>query len=559
MGVLPVDVISALSDDLHMATGYSYQELKDLPALPPDCSHRLASAMSLAKSFTKKFLPNETSQQDLACLTKFEEVNKASSLWELRLNTSGDEELWGTFKNELYKFFNPGGLPLVDSLDQLFLNGRVGPGSSIGSPNGDFYTKFFASELTSSSPVLIEHYKHNVRRFAEWGNAETIRRLHYSVPRIVQGSRLSFVPKSDTISRSICTEPSLNMYYQLGLCQYLTERLKSYFRIDLSRQPVENAELARIGSLDGSWSTIDLESASDTLSVALCREVLPPDVFSLLMLLRCNSLTYKGTCYSLHMISTMGNGFTFPLQTIIFSAMVRAAYILHQSQDKVCVFGDDIVVRDYAYLRVCRLLELAGCRVNSSKSFHKGPFRESCGADYFLGRNIRGVYMKRFDTLQDSYAVINALNGFSARTGLTLNTVMKCLIRKVDRSLEIPLWENPSSGIRMPFSMVRTRRMSKTTYGVVYSKYSFKARRIRIVEGGMWLKGRYIAYNCSGLLIALLSGMALSSGLPLREEGRWKKERRSCSNWDSFDSTSGILSGVDIKQLETATYFNLFV
>jgi len=139
-----------------------------------------------------------------------------------------------------------------------------------------------------------------------------------------------------------------------------------------------------------------------------------------------------------------------------------------------------------------------------------------------------------------------------------LVAVMKLLIRKVDRSIEIPLWEDPSSGIRVPLSMVKSRRMSKTTYGTIYSKYSFKPRKLRINERGMWLKGRYISYNCSGLLLAFLAGVALSSGLPLRKEGRWKKERRSCSNWDSFDSTTGILSGVDIRQLETATYYNFY-
>jgi len=500
MGILPVDVISALSDDLRKAVGFSFEELKSFPAIPPDSSHRLASAISLAHSFMKKFLPQDSREQDLACLTKLLKVNMASGAWELRLNTGLDEELWGSFKQELYKFFNPGGLPLVGSWDDLFLNGRVGPGSSIGAPNGDFYTKFFGSVLTCTSQGLIDHYQSNVRRFSEWSNAESIRSQHHSSPRIVQSSRLSFVPKSVTISRSICTEPSLNMYYQLGLAQILTGRLRSYFSIDLSSQSVKNAELARLGSVDDSWSTIDLESASDTLSVNLLREVLPRDVFDLLVSLRCKSLSYQGTVHELHMISTMGNGFTFPLQTIIFAAMVKASYISYNQRDPVCVFGDDIAVKSYAYHRLCRLLSLAGCIVNEAKSFHKGPFRESCGADYFLGRNIRGIYMKRFATLQDSYALINALNGFSAKTGLILNSVMNCLIGKVDKSLEIPLWEDPSGGIRMPLSMVRTRRVSETTHGTIYSKYSFKARKLRIRTSGMWLNRRYIPYNPSGCI-----------------------------------------------------------
>lgn len=557
MGSFPFALISALSDDMQREVGLSYDELKAFPAIPPDSDHRLASAISLSRAFTKKFLPKVTLDQDLACWTKLQQVNKAAGAWTLSLNTSLDEVLWGTLKNELYKFFYPGGEPLVDSLDSIFLKGKVGPGASIGAANGDFYTKLFSSTLTCTSQGLVDHYKSNVQRFAEWSNGESIRQLHYSSPRIVPGSRLSFVPKNDSISRSICTEPVLNMYYQLGLGQIIEERLRSYFTIDLSLQPSLNAELARTGSVDGSWSTIDLESASDSISMRFLSEVLPRDVFSYFALLRSRETSYKGTVLTLNMVSTMGNGFTFPLQTAIFAAAVRSVYISLGLKEKAHVFGDDIVVLSTVYNRLIRLLTICGFTVNLTKSFSEGPFRESCGFDYFLGRNIRGVYMKSFGTLQDSYALINALNLFSARTGLVVSSLMSWLLKRVDRSIEIPPWENPSGGIMLPYSMIKSRRVSETTQGTLYTIYEFKARRLRVSQNMRLPNGRTVIYNCSGLLIAFLAGVALSSGLPLRKEGSWKKKLRSCSYWNSFGPDPRVLRGFGWQQWESAVYANV--
>jgi hypothetical protein len=558
MDPYPASLISALSEDLQREVGLSYESLKAYPAIPPDSDHRLASAISLAQSIVKKFLPIDHSEQDKACLSKFLSVNKAAGAWSLRLNTSGDEELWGTFKSVLYDFFTPGGFPLVSNLDQPFLLGRVGPGSAIGARNGDFYTKLFASDLTCSSQGLVVHYLTNIRRFSEWSIAETIRSLDCSEPRIVKSSSLSFVPKNVTISRSICTEPSLNMFYQLGVGHILVKRLKTYFNIDVETQPQMNGLLACAGSKDNLWSTIDLESASDSVSLGLVKEVIPEPILGILLLLRSKHLKYQGNMHELHMVSTMGNGFTFPLQTAIFAAMVKASMISVGQTDRVSVFGDDIVAPSYCVRRLKRLLELSGFTINEAKSFTEGPFRESCGFDYFLGRNIRGVYIKRLQTLQDSYAAINALNGFSARTGIVLSSVMNYLLSKVDRSIEIPLWEDPSSGIRLPIGQIASRRVSRRTFGTIYSKYCFKPRRLQIKVGGMRLKGRFIPYNCAGLLLAALSGMALSSGLPLRDEGRWKKERRSCSYWDSFEAATGFYAGTTLQRLENAIYFNLY-
>ncbi len=556
---IPAPLITALSSDLKQACGFSYEELLSMPGIPPDADYSMAAASSLAHSFAKKIIPREHGRQDEACYAKFLTTNSRSEMWQLCLNTSGDEVLWGTFKRILWDFFHPKGLPIASSLDELFLKGRVGPGAAIGALNGDFYSKLFGSPLTSGSRGLVQHYQSYIQSYLEWSIAESVRAQSHSEVRIVQSSRLSFVAKNATISRSICVEPGLNMFYQLGLGAILTERLDRFFRIDLSRQPDRNGHYALIGSVDDSWSTLDLESASDSVSLALCKEVLPSYMYDMLTFLRSPSVTYKGKTHKLFMMSTMGNGFTFPLQTALFAAMAVASMtICGLPNESPAVFGDDICIPSRAVSTMRRLLSLAGFVVNEAKSFDKGPFRESCGFDYFRGGNVRGVYVKRLHTLQDSYALINALNGFSARTGVVLSGVMNRLVRSVDRAIEIPLWEDPSGGIRLPKSMIKSRRTSKTTYGTIYQTYCFKPRKLQIVENRMFTRKGEILYNSPGLVVAAVSGMLSSSGLPLRDQGRWKKERRSCSYWDSFESASGFFAGATLGQIETAAYLNLF-
>jgi len=570
MGSFPVALISAISDDIHRATGKGLSYFESCPNLCPDFSHLEAAAYSLAQSYKKKFVSSVTAEQDKTALDKFLACNSLCETWEFLPVTSGDEELLGTIKMELWKFFNPKGRPLIDDLNRPFSEGRNGPGAAIGADGGDFYTKLFSSKLTSGSQTLIGNYEANIKSLPSWYDAELIRKEQLGGPDIVDSSRLSFVPKNDKTSRVICIEPVLNMFYQLGIGQIMTRHLRSRFGIDLETQADVNRVLARAGSELAPWVTIDLESASDTISLKMCREFLPKELMLVLELCRSKTCNIKGSTTTMHMISSMGNGFTFPLQTIIFACVVKAVYstlglpFLTGSKVTFGVFGDDIVIYRAAWHRVIRCLALLGFKVNTTKSFSEGPFRESCGRDYFKGRNIRGLYIRRLDNLQDFYAVINACVEFSARSGLYLPKTCAWLRARVDQSIEIPCWEDPSSGIRTPLCMVKTRRFDRSTFGMYYTKYVPKKRSITIGDGYIYAdrKGRRRIYNPSGLLVALLSGQALSSGLPLRlatSEIKWKKKRGSCSYWDSLPPDSTITGGFDWQQYRTAAYINLLM
>jgi hypothetical protein len=560
---------NALNDDLIEQTGKGVDFYKSAPCLLPDFTSDMAAAWSLTQSLGKKFLPKDTSIPDSVAYSKFLANNKAASEWVYKPVTSGDEVLYGTFKDVLYKFFTPQGLPLLSDLDTAFLHGRCGPGSAIEASGEDFYSKMFASRPTYSTSFLREHYLRNVHRFPEWISAETFRSAALGEPLYVECSRLSFVPKTTAISRPICVEPSLNMFYQLGCGAQIEARLRSFFKIDLSLQPELNRRNARIGSMGrykGCLATIDLESASDSISLELCRDALPKEAFHILSLLRTAKCSYKGDTHTFGMMSTMGNGFTFPLQTVIFASAVTAVYSVFGRTARFglkgacAVFGDDIIVHSNMYERVVRFLHFLGFRVNTAKSFSQGPFRESCGCDFFNGVNIRGVYAKKLDNVQDSYSLINAMTWFTARTGIYLVRSVSCVMKWCDATKTVPPTEDPSSGIMVPASLASKRGFGRHTQARAYVCYVSVPATVRIGDGYIntpkGVKKRI--YNPSGLMLGFLSGMALSSGLPRRiAKARWKTKRRYCSYWDSLPPDGVGNHAVDWQRWETASSVNL--
>lgn len=212
--------------------------------------------------------------------------------------------------------------------------------------------------------------------------------------RTVVGSELGFVPKSAKTDRPICTEPLLNSFVQLGLGAVIRSRLRKT-GCNLDDQS-HNGELARIGSISGHLATVDLKSASDTISYMTVLELLPSDWFDLMDKARSRFYTYEGRTYSFEKFSSMGNGFTFELQSLIFLALARATCsFLGIRCTEVSVYGDDIIIPTEAYTMFSQVLEYCGFTVNQTKSFHSGPFRESCGADFFLGQNVRPVAIKK--------------------------------------------------------------------------------------------------------------------------------------------------------------------
>ncbi len=288
--------------------------------------------------------------------------------------------------------------PVPSSLD-----GRFGPGAVFESQGYRYSSQFvLGDKLTiqpsltvNSSPIVGHTVLHTKVNWAQLFHTPfTDLRACY-----VRGNRFTTVPKDATKDRGICIEPGLNVFCQLGVGRVIRRRLKtvgidldgaSSFKseLDLSVNQQLHRRLACEGSLSNGLATIDLSSASDTVSKSLVRLLLPDDWFDLLDSLRSPFTRVSGSrgvqrWVLLEKFSSMGNGFTFELETLLFYVISRVI-----GRTRPAVYGDDIVVPSSVSSDVVAALKWFGFTPNLKKTYLSGPFRESCGGDYFLGFSV---------------------------------------------------------------------------------------------------------------------------------------------------------------------------
>jgi hypothetical protein len=209
----------------------------------------------------------------------------------------------------------------------------------------------------------------------------------------VQDSSVLFtVPKSSHIDRVAAKEPEINMLLQRAAGTFIRNRLKRRANIDLNDQG-RNQWLAR-QALQLGLATIDLSSASDSISRQLVFELLPFDWWSVLDDIRVRSTIVDGRTHTLEMFSSMGNGFTFELESLIFYALTRAVAWASGVKGTVSVYGDDIIAPSKIGPRLARVFQWFGFRVNAKKSNWTGKFRESCGVHYYGRLEVTPFYVR---------------------------------------------------------------------------------------------------------------------------------------------------------------------
>ena len=350
-------------------------------------------------------------------------------------------------------------LAIQQPLEMSFLwsNWRFGPGASNGIKGTHAAEKIW-QDMTCTA--LCEPLVHKLRRLNPYFVANDGRN-GVSGTRQIEGSRLTTVPKNEDTERTIAIEPSGNMCLQLAAGMYLENALR-HIGLDIRNQQPKNKAMAKRGSEDGSVATLDLKSASDMISIDLVRALMPREWFDLLMKLRSPTITVPGNGKAqdggvqvvLHMISTMGNGFTFPLMTLILVALIygyrctRGGPNLFLDWTNTCVFGDDIIIPTHEYDGFVDVLTKAGLVVNHDKSFCEGAFRESCGGDYLNGVDITPFYVKSLAAETDVYVVINQLLEWCVRVNFLPHRTLALLRSFIDGKPHlVPEWLNPDQGI----------------------------------------------------------------------------------------------------------------
>lgn len=279
--------------------------------------------------------------------------------------------------------------------------GRFGPGATYGDRGG----LTTIPDKMQSRPQIT----HGAWAFlVPWGGTLWAKACSMRDESIcfIDGNRFTTVPKDAKNDRGISIEPSLNLFYQLAFGRAMRESLKksTAFRVDLEHAQTIHRQVAREASITGAFATIDLSQASDTICSALVRLALPDRWYEVLNDLRSpitEIVDQDGTSKKVRLekFSSMGNGYTFELETVIFMAVCAAVMrsLGHNPKPGInlYVFGDDIIVPTQVASEVISALRYLGMETNKDKTFITGPFRESCGGDYFLGVDVRPYYQKK--------------------------------------------------------------------------------------------------------------------------------------------------------------------
>lgn len=309
------------------------------------------------------------------------------------------------------------------SLSEIWSKCGFGPGASLGvHGNATNFARKLLSHDWSVSPGAFEYAYGALMSHAQFREVllpdhcgfssgdpsmRPEREAYFGKSKLVNHNKIVFVPKTAKTFRSIAVEPLLNGYVQKGCDEALRLRLKR-IGIDLSDQE-PNRQMAREGSSDDedSFCTIDLSSASDSISIELCRELLPPDWYYFLNSIRSKSFLYKSEIKPFEKFCSMGNGFCFPLETLLFTAACVSVGAGRPGID-FRVYGDDIIVRKQFFEPVVLLLKYMGFSVNTDKTFSEGPFRESCGSDWFNGKDVRPFTLDfALDSVQNVFKFLN--------------------------------------------------------------------------------------------------------------------------------------------------------
>jgi len=377
-------------------TNNEYEQLVNLDCNPKDygCTEDFRLAYLATKFLSKNRFLSTKIDKEAEALKKFQEseyackeINKRGFHWKVIKDLSNEwlhnaiiQKIWHTLGD-------------FDG-DELFDLSNWGPGVSLDVKGADTSpTNKFRKDFGTTRPFDDFISQFYALAYPTWDLSN--RKFHV-------GNRVITVPKNSKVDRTIAIEPGLNLWFQKGVGQMIRRRLLRR-NLDLNSQD-RNQRLSRLGSKFNHLATVDFSSASDTISIATVEALLPPQWFCIMDLMRSRYGLVKGIQFRYEKFSSMGNGFSFELESLIFwSIAVSVCEYLHISSKNVSVYGDDVIIPVEAFDLYVRTCAFYGFTVNVQKSFSDGNFRESCGAHWYLGMDCKPYFLKE---LVKSEAVI---------------------------------------------------------------------------------------------------------------------------------------------------------
>ena len=373
--------------------------------LPDDCSPGLpteelspdqnAIKYLLQECFSKYAEKGDSVRTFEKAMMRFKEAEGMcqetnESFWTSRIRSNPTWPVIQLAQEHLWRLI--GSVPDLNEVAKYF---DFGPGATtrLRRRQADAAYKFSGKPETTAGNLVLAHAA--ICHVALWKHNLGLSEQSLEGLTVVEGNKVITVPKNSETDRCIAVEPDMNIYVQKGIGRVL-RRLLLRWKVDLDDQ-TPNQILSELGSRDGSLATIDMSMASDTVARSVVEFFLPPAWVSLLEQARSPiGVLPSGEKVRYQKFSSMGNGYTFELESAIFAALVRACYqTLGIGGRPWAVYGDDVVIDSTAVPLLSAVLSACGFKVNAKKSHVEGHFRESCGKHFFQGRDVTPFYIRR--------------------------------------------------------------------------------------------------------------------------------------------------------------------
>jgi hypothetical protein len=371
----------------------------------------------------------ERTEADIsACSTKLQEIatclEATTSVRARRPKASSTAEVAREAKKllwELFRYFDP-----------TDINPRHGPGvvATKQQLSGKYLWTNVSDRITSKYPLDAYYYASLSHVCDRLDSLMAI--TGDSLP-----AKVILVPKDSRGPRLISCEPVDFQWIQQGLGRAIVEHVE---RHPLTKESVRftdqtpNRYGALLGSITGRYATLDLNEASDRVSVGLVRLLFPEPLLGYLEACRSSSTVLPdGRELELQKYAPMGSCLCFPVLALTIWAILAAGAPNADTRESIYVYGDDVIVPTAYAVNAMELLESFGLKVNRDKSCISGLFRESCGMDAFKGVNVTPVRLRTVwssTRSPESYTswIAYANSFYDKKQFLTYDYIVSCLL-----------------------------------------------------------------------------------------------------------------------------------
>ena len=268
-------------------------------------------------------------------------------------------------------------------------NCRFSTRATQGNPARDAYIDHKLADPISGSPEHIRWFSSHLTE-----NYALFRALVQCSPsgepcyEVCNSLKLVEVPKSWKSFRLIMPNTLIGSYYTYGLGLLLAEALKEE-GLDIAKLQNQHKLYAQLASIHRAWVTADMSNASESFLFWLMSRLLPQKWLRALNCGRTRYYVRNGKSYAYSSFMAMGIGFTFPLQTLLFYAIIKSCCALLKIDGLISVYGDDLIYPRKIHCYVKSVLTDIGMLLNKDKTYVESHFRESCGGDYYHGVDVR--------------------------------------------------------------------------------------------------------------------------------------------------------------------------